>query len=77
MDRLKPLQGVSFAPASSLIKDYRKCIIFSIENNDTVINYEVDKAMYKAYQYQILTPLQKIAIQNLTKLQLLKQILSY
>ena len=27
------------------------------KNNDTVINYEVDKAMYKAYQ--ILTPLQK------------------
>ena len=49
----------------------KKYTIFSIENNDTVIKYEVDKAMYKAYQ--ILTPLQKKAIQDLTKLQLLKQ----
>jgi hypothetical protein len=39
-----------------------------------VINYEVDKAMYKAYQ--ILTPLQKIAIQDLTKLHRLNQIQS-
>jgi hypothetical protein len=44
--------------------------IFSINNNDTVINYEVDKAIYKAYQ--ILTPLQKKVIQDLTRLQLLK-----
>ena len=49
----------------------KKYTIFSIENNDTVIKYEVDKAMYKAYR--ILTPLQKKAIQDLTKLQLLKQ----
>jgi hypothetical protein len=28
----------------------KKYAIFSIENNDTVINYAVDKAMYKAYQ---------------------------
>ncbi len=49
----------------------KKYTIFSIENNETVINYEFDKAMYKAYQ--LLTPLQKIAIQDLTKLQLLKQ----
>ncbi len=45
-----------------------KYTIFSIENNDTVINYQVDRALYKAYQ--ILTLLQKIAIQDLTKVQL-------
>ncbi len=49
----------------------KKITIFSIENNDTVINYEVDKAMYKPYQ--ILTPLQKDAIHYSMKLQLLKQ----
>ena len=49
----------------------KKYTIFSIEHNNTVINYEVDKAIYKAYQ--ILTPLQKKAIQDLTTLQLLKQ----
>ncbi len=34
----------------------KKYTIFSIEKNNTMINYEVDKAIYKAYQ--ILTPLQ-------------------
>ncbi len=38
-------------------KNYVKNTVFSIENNNTVINYDVDIAMYKAYQ--ILTPLQK------------------
>jgi hypothetical protein len=35
----------------------KKYTIFSIENDDTVIKFEVDQAMYNAYQ--ILTPQQK------------------
>ncbi len=49
----------------------KKFTIFSIENNDTVIKYEVDKAMYKSRQ--VFTPFQKKAIQDSTKLHLLKQ----
>ncbi len=49
----------------------KKYTIFSIETYDSVIHMEVNKPLYKAYQ--ILSPLEKNAMQDLTTLQLLKQ----
>ena len=48
----------------------KKYTIFSIETNDSIINMEVNKSLYKAYQ--ILSPLEKKAMQDLMTLQLLK-----
>ena len=49
----------------------KKYTIFTIETNDSVINMEVNKSLYKAYQ--ILSPLEKKTMQDLMTLQLLKQ----
>ena len=41
----------------------KKYTIFTIETNDSFINIEVNKSLYKAYQ--ILSPLEKKAMQFL------------
>ncbi len=46
----------------------KKYIIFSIETKDSVTNMEVIKLLYKSYQ--IISPLQKKAMQDLMLLQL-------
>ena len=48
----------------------KKYTIFSIETKDSIVNMEVDKSLYN--HYQILSPIQKKAMQDLMTLQLLK-----
>ena len=48
----------------------KKYNLFSVENNGTVLNMEVDKAVYK--HFQTLNPLQKKAVQDLMTMQLLQ-----
>ena len=48
----------------------KKYTIFSIETKDSIVNMEVDKSLYN--HYQILSPIQKKAMQDLMTLQYLK-----
>ncbi len=47
----------------------KKYILFSVENDDTIINMEVDKALYK--HFQTLDAVQKKAIQDMMTIELL------
>ena len=49
----------------------KKYLLFQLETNDTIINIMENKAMYD--HYQILSPLEKKMIQDMTTLELLKQ----
>ena len=48
----------------------KKYTIFTIETNDSVINMEVNKSLYKAYQ--ILSPLEKKAMQDFNDITTIK-----
>jgi hypothetical protein len=48
----------------------KKYTIFSIETENSIVNMEVDKSLYNAYK--VLSPMQKKAMQDIMKLQLLK-----
>ena len=48
----------------------KKYNLFSVENNGTVLNMEVDKAVYQ--HFQTLNPLQKKAIQDMMTINLLE-----